>query len=221
LYWNVVSGPSRAIKFFLVTNNIEHEEQLVDILKGEHLKPPFSALSPNHTLPVIDDDGFLISEGSAIFRFISGKFSNKLDDKWYPMDYKKRALVNEYLDWHHANLRKSSLACTTLAITNRVQKTDTELNKEAFEAEHKQFEIHLKHIEQKLERQNWLAGEEISFADLQAACELMISKLWKEDFSKYPKISSWLAEIEKLPHWKPVHKGFYDFLSFVTTNLKW
>ena len=32
----------------------------------------------------------------------------KLSDHWYPSDPKKRAKVDEYLDWHHLNLRRGA-----------------------------------------------------------------------------------------------------------------
>ena len=30
---------------------------------------------------------------------------HQLPDHWYPSDLEKRAKINEYLDWHHQNLR--------------------------------------------------------------------------------------------------------------------
>lgn len=36
-------------------------------------------------------------------RYLCRKYS--LPDHWYPSDNKKRAKIDEYLDWHHTNLR--------------------------------------------------------------------------------------------------------------------
>ena len=30
---------------------------------------------------------------------------HKLPDHWYPADLQKRVKIDEYLDWHHLNLR--------------------------------------------------------------------------------------------------------------------
>ena len=35
LYWNVMSGPSRAVKTVLDMGKVPHEEKLLDLQKGE------------------------------------------------------------------------------------------------------------------------------------------------------------------------------------------
>jgi len=39
---------------------IEHETHLVDLTKGDQMKPEFTALNPNQRMPVLEDDGFVL-----------------------------------------------------------------------------------------------------------------------------------------------------------------
>ncbi len=42
-------------------------------------------------------------DSAAIMKYLAQKYS--IPDHWYPSDLEKRAKINEYLDWHHQNLR--------------------------------------------------------------------------------------------------------------------
>ena len=71
---------------------------------GEHLQnEDFAKVSPSKTVPAIDDNGFALSESAAIMTYLVDKYS--LPDHWYPRDPKRRARVDEYMHWHHGNLR--------------------------------------------------------------------------------------------------------------------
>ena len=76
----------------------------VRILKGEHRSEEYAKINPAKLIPAIKDGDFLLAESHAIMRYICG--SRNLPSNWYPSDPKKRALVDQYLDWHHTNLRQ-------------------------------------------------------------------------------------------------------------------
>ena len=54
-------------------------------------------------MPAIVDGDFNLSESHAIMRYLAT--SRKCDDHWYPADPRKRARIDEYLNWHHLNIR--------------------------------------------------------------------------------------------------------------------
>ena len=63
----------------------------------------FKKLNPNGKVPAILDHGFNLYESHTILRYLAT--SRDCPDHWYPTDFKKRAKINEYLDWHHNNIR--------------------------------------------------------------------------------------------------------------------
>ena len=84
-------------------NKIKFTFQYVDLRKGEHRTPEFEKISFSKTVPVLKEGEFTLSGSHAIMRFICD--TREVADNWFPKDPKKRALVDEYLDWHHSNLR--------------------------------------------------------------------------------------------------------------------
>ena len=78
----------------------------MNIFKGESRTKDFAKLNPALKIPVITEGDFKLAEGHTILRYLHS--SRKCPDHWYPKDAKKRALVDQYLDWHHTNLRAGS-----------------------------------------------------------------------------------------------------------------
>ena len=83
------------------------------------------------------------------------------------------------------------------------------LNADEFNPNHKELEAGLKFLEQRLERSFFITGDKVTVADLYTAQELLQTKLWKEELSKYPKIAEWLKEVEFAmgSSWKHANKG--------------
>ena len=63
----------------------------------------FLELNPGGTIPVLEDDGFVLAESNAIVTYLANKY------QWtdlYPSekDPRRRALVDWYLHYHHRQL---------------------------------------------------------------------------------------------------------------------
>ena len=99
LYMHPVSMTSRPVRLFIAENNIPIEEQVVDLFTGEHYKPPYLAINPNHMVPVLEDGDFRLTESSAIIKYLA----DKINSPTYPKDLRKRAKVNEVMDWINTN----------------------------------------------------------------------------------------------------------------------
>src|SRR5206468_10650989 len=69
--------------------------QVIDLFTGEHLGEPYAAINPSRQVPVLEDDDFRLTESSAILKYLADKF----DSPAYPKDLRKRARVNEMMDW--------------------------------------------------------------------------------------------------------------------------
>ena len=95
LYILEVSNTSRPIRALIAENKLPIEEVALDFYKGEHASEPYISLNPNALVPTLDDDGFILTESSAIMKYLADKF----DLPSYPKDLKARAKVNELMDW--------------------------------------------------------------------------------------------------------------------------
>jgi len=100
LYYHPLSATSRPILQFCANAGITYEAIVIDLMTGEHFKEPYASLNPNCMVPAIDDDGFVLTESSAILKYLAEKYQSST----YPSDLKQRARVNEMIDWFNANL---------------------------------------------------------------------------------------------------------------------
>ena len=71
------------------------DEQVVDILTGEHYQDAYTAINPNRLVPMLEDGDLRLTESSAILKYLA----DKIELPEYPKDLKKRAKVNEVMDW--------------------------------------------------------------------------------------------------------------------------
>ena len=74
---------------------VELNLKRIDILAGEHLQPAFMQMNPQHTVPLLNDNGFILTESRAICAYLVQKYSR--NHHLLPKIPKLRAAVDERL----------------------------------------------------------------------------------------------------------------------------
>ncbi|MGZ8260935.1 MAG: glutathione S-transferase family protein [Caldimonas sp.] len=100
LYYHPASTTSRTVMLFAAESGIPLDMKVVDLFTGEHTKPEFETINPNHLVPVLEDGDFRLTESSAILKYLADKAGSPL----YPKDLQARARVNERMDWINTQL---------------------------------------------------------------------------------------------------------------------
>jgi len=100
---DISSQPSRALLIFLKMAQIPFVFKEVSLMDTAQYSKEYKRINPNGKVPAIYDKGFPLSESQACLRYLCR--TRNVADHWYPKDVRKRAKVDEYLDWHHTNLR--------------------------------------------------------------------------------------------------------------------
>src|SRR4030095_1847485 len=126
--------------------------------------PEFRALNPNGRVPVIDDDGFVLSESMAINFYLSKKHQSPL----YPSDPKHEALAWQWSLWETDRLDRQ--------IVNYQRDTkdlpEAGRKPEGAKAAWEEVVPSLDVLEGALKKSEWLAGPAFSVADLNVASAL-------------------------------------------------
>lgn len=92
-YYTEGSAPCRSVWMTAKMVGVELNLKEVNLQTGEHLKPEFVAINPQHNVPTIVDDGFTMNESRAICAYLVNKYGK--DDKLYPKDPQQRAVVDQ------------------------------------------------------------------------------------------------------------------------------
>lgn len=189
LYLDMASQPSRAVLSFCLLNAIPHQTKLVAVRSGENKSKEYLTINPNGKVPAMTEGDFTLYESHTIMKYLAR--SRKVADHWYPADLKKRARVDEYLDWHHTNLRQGSSpfvffnAFPEILEIAKAPKEDTKY----YLAIMKRC---LKMMEGWLSEHKYLCGDEKTLADISACHELDQLKFLAFDLSPWPKVNAWL-----------------------------
>lgn len=73
LYYISLSPPCRAVLLTAKMVSVELNLKTVNLMTGEQMKPEFVKLNPQHTVPTIDDSGFILTESRAICGYLVNK----------------------------------------------------------------------------------------------------------------------------------------------------
>lgn len=66
LYYTAGSPPSRAVLHTIRVLGLEVEVKNVDLMKGENKTEEYLKINPKHQVPVLVDNGFVVTESRAI-----------------------------------------------------------------------------------------------------------------------------------------------------------
>ncbi|XP_053670982.1 glutathione S-transferase 1-like [Anopheles nili] len=100
-YYLPGSAPCRAVQMTAAAVGVELNLKLTNLMAGEHMKPEFLKLNPQHCIPtLVDEDGFVLWESRAIQIYLVEKYcahDEALAEQLYPRDARRRALVHQRL----------------------------------------------------------------------------------------------------------------------------
>lgn len=209
IYYHPVSTTSRPLMLFCQENGLNVDFQVVDLMTGEHVKPPYTAINPNRLVPVLEDGDFRLTESSAILKYLA----EKSDSPAYPKDLKKRAKVNETMDWINTQLcRDFAYGFVYPQIFPTHQRPSDDLQKGTLAWGKERAQTWLKVMDEHLLAKNrYLCGDEITIADYFASSFVSLGEAIRVDFKKFPNVERWLNSMKGLKTWNKVHEVFYGF----------
>jgi len=213
LYHDAMSQPCRALYMFFRSAGIPYQDVWVALRKNEHLKPEFTAINPFQKVPVLVDEAadggkIVIRESCSIARYAASKYLAP-SSHWWPMDDERKSTrIDEYLHWQHLNLRTNGSLVFINAILNPFRRNEP--------PNIKQVHRFSKRLDQSadllqshfLDKGKFIAGDEISVADLFAVAEVM--QPWSAGFdisTTRPRIATWIDDVksETQPHYDAAH----------------
>lgn len=200
LYHYPISPNSRKVIAVLHHLSLACDYQVLDLSQREQLTPEFKALNPNHMIPTLVDDDFILWESNAIMQYLCTKVPN--NTLWPLHDYRLQADINRWLFWQSGHFGN---ACAGLVFERLVKKAfNLGIPPDLLEIAKTEERFHrfAKVLERHLHNHEWLVGSSITLADLSVGSFLDLSEAASYPLTPYPEIKRWYKAIEDLPAWR-------------------
>ncbi len=213
LYMHPVSQTSRPVRLYIAENKLDVEEQLVDLFTGEHVQAPFAAVNPNKLVPVLEDGDFRLTESSAILKYLADKF----DQPTYPKDLQARARVNERMDWFNTQFyREYGYGMTYPQIFPNHKRPSDEFQAATLAWAKERAEGWLQVLDEHWIGSNeYTCGNDITIADYFGGCLITVGEVIRCNFTAYPNVTRWIANMKKLDSWASINEALYGFAKSV------
>ncbi|KAF2880918.1 hypothetical protein ILUMI_25247 [Ignelater luminosus] len=187
LYYSPGSAHCRAVlltaKLLRVDLNLKH----LDIPKKEQLAPEFVKLNPQHTVPTLVDNGFVIWESNAIITYLVENYGK--DESLYPKDPKQRALIIQKLYFDQGTLyHRFADYYYPIFLTNAIPDP----------AKHAKMEEAFKFLDTFLEGHEFVVGNNLTVADIPLIATVTTYEASRFDLSPYKNVIGWYSRVKEV-----------------------
>ena len=214
IYYHPISTTSRPLMLFAAESGLDIDFKVVDLFTGEHVQPAYASVNPNRLIPVLEDGDFRLTESSAILKYLAEKTGSPA----YPADLRKRARVNEMMDWLNTQFyRDFGYGLIYPQLFPNLKRPTDEQQSGTIAWGKEKAQGWLKILDENLigPKNAYLCGSEITLADYLGAPFVTIGEIVRCNYSGYPNITRWLASMKARPSWSQVNKAFYDLVASV------
>jgi glutathione S-transferase len=187
LHYHPLSGHAHRVRLFLSLLGIAHELAPVDLMAGAHKQPGFLQMNRFGQVPVLEDDGVIVSDSNAILVYLAKK-QRRAD--WLPETPEGAAAVQRWL----------SVAAGQIAFGPAAARLIT-LFGAKFNAEEVIARAHavLAVIDAELAHRHWIAATQPTIADVALYSYIARAPEGNVDLSTYRNVKAWLGRVEALP----------------------
>ena len=195
LYRHPLSGHAHRVELLLSLLNLPTELVFVDLAKGAHKQPDFLAINPFGQVPVIDDNGTVLSDSNAILVYLAKKYDST--GRWLPAEPVAAAKVQRWLSVAAGQIASGPATARLITVFGA-----------PYDAESTIARSHalLKVVEAELRNSPFPAGHTPTLADVAAYTYIAHAPEGNVSLADYPQVRAWLARIEALPGFVPMQR---------------
>src|SRR3954469_10425799 len=186
LLGRATSGNVQKVIFLLEELGLPYERKDYGKQFENTTTPEYAAMNPMKKVPTLVDGDVVIWQSNSILRYLVGKKPNDL----YPADAAQRSQVDRWMDWTLAELNPAYLGGfrdAKKAEADRAPDTATNLANE------------LKLLEAQLAKGEWVAGSQLSLADISLGPIVKRCVGFPLGLPAFPKTQAWIAALQKRP----------------------
>eukprot|EP00942_MAST-04A_sp_MAST-4A-sp1_P008024 g8024.t1 len=203
------SQPVRAVLWVLLYKRLPFKLVLINpgtTGKNGSRHPSFLAKNPGGTIPTIEEeDGFCLGEAHAILTYLAKKHG------WtdlYPNDLKVQAKIDQYLHFHHRNIRDCSISMVAPRIRKDIVMPEQILKMNTYNA-HRSIQYLNDLFLGVNDGNKFIIGNNLTLADF--CCYVEVGQLQAQftntykGWDKVPRVQNWLELMGKVAYHDEVH----------------
>ncbi|XP_013101444.2 glutathione S-transferase 1-1 [Stomoxys calcitrans] len=187
-YYLPPSPPCRAVEMAAKAVGVTLNKKIVNVAAKEQLNPDFVKINPQHTIPTIVDNGFVLWESRPILIYLAEGYDKT--GELYPKVPKTKAIINQRLYFDMGVFYKSFLEYY-VPIMLRNQPADPEKFKDVEAA----FEL----LDTFLTAKPYAADTDTyTIADIALVASMTNYEMAGFDYSKYANVAKWYENCKRV-----------------------
>ncbi|MFK3971702.1 glutathione S-transferase family protein [Pseudomonas sp. NPDC087358] len=196
LYHVPLSGHSHRAQLMLSLLGLEPEIHLIDLANGGQKSAEFLALNAFGQVPVLDDNGTIIADSTAILVYLAKTYD--ASGKWLPTDALTAAQVQRWLSVASGQINNGPARARLITVFGAAfDPADT------IDRAHAVLQV----IESHLQGREFLAADHATIADVSAYSYIAHAPEGNVSLEHYPNVRAWLARIESLKGFVPMPRS--------------
>jgi glutathione S-transferase len=187
LYHHPLSGHAHRAHLFVSLLGLPVELVEVNLAAGAHKQPDFLKLNAFGQVPVLDDDGVIVSDSGAILVYLAKKHGRA---DWLPDDAVSAAKIQRWLSVAAGEIAYGPAAARLVTVFGADFRTE-----EVIARAHRILTL----IDAELAAHDFIVGRSPTIADVALYSYIVNAPEGNVDLSSYANVRAWLSRIEALP----------------------
>ncbi|KAH8415923.1 hypothetical protein KR222_003914 [Zaprionus bogoriensis] len=212
LYYTPRSPPCRAVQLTAAALGLELDLRPVNVKAGDLLKPEFLKLNAQHTIPVLDDNGTIVSDSHVICSYLADRYPGSAGDSLYPKDAAQRRLIDArlYYDCGHLFPRVRFIVEPVIYFgVAEIPEDRIAYMQKAYDG-----------LEHCLAAGPYLTGDSLTIADLCSVASVSTAAAFAPiEAEKFPLLTQWLLRLQALPYYKENNQEGLELLVSLVKGL--
>ncbi|CAG2108092.1 unnamed protein product [Medioppia subpectinata] len=158
------------------------------------LTPEYIKMNPVHSLPTLNDNGFILWESRAIMQYLCNRYAP--DSTLYPKEPKKRALVDRWLNFDMSFVESAKYGIMMKAFGGVDPPEEKVIA----------YKNLLKQLDQLIGDNKYLVGDHLTIADIAVLVTSSMLLMVNYDLTDYPNLGRWLRTLTtELPYFAEIN----------------